>query len=846
MLDLIHRLWGALTDVAKSIFSTSSFLRLLLSGLGVLVIAYLFDFITFPFWPFTTQGKIYVDSPEVYTRERLVNDRYDQDYWLRMRLQELDEPGKLQLMAGEYRTFSKAQVGAAPIPREDSGPDVSDEDTVDSEQKESGRQEGIAPAADQATTSNSDGFRLPFDQEFRVAAGIRDMIRQQVLENMLDDRHDLTGNSVYGLKFDTTVIPGRNTRQRAIVRVSLEVEDLFKKSDEKQLLLNHFFPDKVDENYKNYKKQREYYFNWLKDLEKRLNSAEKSVYGSLVRTFSCPEQNNEKDANKFMHFLTRNTLNAVLGIPTEVFSKLHPTKGPKQDTKDENTAGNAGAKVSSVSSNIKLPDPWARFFTISTENYKYPEQDDRAKSCPFRISFNVYSLDETFRLSSNILGEESRLPPNYPEEILRLQCNGLEVETRVPLIEPRCKDIPIGSLADTGYTVYVTEDDYKLRTSQFEEENPGLKYPLKSDFFTLEKVKGSLPECNKKPRALCTRQDWIEVSMPSGLFNFIDKMSSRDAYAYAIFPKNDIVSLFVEAESQLDSPFVGFAKRLRESTTASVLVGFGEGPKEGPNNVPQSARVAADDPMVFGWVISARGSMQPTQKNQLALVSVPAWANKIDLEIEKGWVDRQGQPRFDGENYKLDIAIPPSLEVFDFIFRDDARVTLGPTIRQSEMDQDIYLRAGRRAQVLIPGSRLWRSATVTLGAQTAERIRVLPNMEGIIAEFNCLALPSAAYRESKYSAGNETQKTSKDKNGASSGNEKTSEDQNGASPVKKNLCPLPEFYKDKGNNVSERFSARPVTLRVWTSEGVTTSNPHVCVIYDREDVATSARDYCKQ
>ena len=36
-------------------------------------------------------GLIYVESPEVYTRQRLVNDRYLQDAWLRNQLGVIDD-----------------------------------------------------------------------------------------------------------------------------------------------------------------------------------------------------------------------------------------------------------------------------------------------------------------------------------------------------------------------------------------------------------------------------------------------------------------------------------------------------------------------------------------------------------------------------------------------------------------------------------------------------------------------------------------------------------------------------------------------------------------------------------
>jgi hypothetical protein len=50
------------------------------------------------------------------------------------------------------------------------------------------------------------------------------------------------------------------------------------------------------------------------------------------------------------------------------------------------------------------------------------------------------------------------------------------------------------------------------------------------------------------------------------------------------------------------------------------------------------------------------------------------------------------------------------------------------------------LRAGEHGALLIEGGRLWRSTEVTVGTQRATSIRVLPNMEAIIAEF-CVDRP---------------------------------------------------------------------------------------------------------
>jgi hypothetical protein len=61
-------------------------------------------------------GSIYVGSPEVYTRERLVNDRYDQDYWLHAQLTRLDETKGADLLTGRtsVSTSTNVQVKASP------------------------------------------------------------------------------------------------------------------------------------------------------------------------------------------------------------------------------------------------------------------------------------------------------------------------------------------------------------------------------------------------------------------------------------------------------------------------------------------------------------------------------------------------------------------------------------------------------------------------------------------------------------------------------------------------------------------------------------------------------------
>ena len=300
-------------------------------------------------------------------------------------------------------------------------------------------------------------------------------------------------------------------------------------------------------------------------------------------------------------------------------------------------------------------------------------------------------------------------------------------------------------------------------------------------------------------------------------------MRDLDAYTYAVFPKNDVRGVLREMQSGggAGGPGgggIGFLRRLAESRTEPLLVGFGDAREVGDDAgdddvVEQDARSVS-----FGWVIASPEKMQPSLKTQLALVSVPAWTNQLTIDVTTGWLDRTGRRHQVRHKAPMVVKLPPDYGAFDSIFRDQGWVTPAPQIRDQDMDQALYVVAGQDASVLIPGLRLWRSTSVTLGSQPADRIRVLPNMEGIIAEFRPVRLPFAKYKPlPAYTGGPDTQA------GA-------------AARVEPPRCTLREERADGTlGDIPTAFvglEVRPVRLRVWTSEGVATAAQHACVVYD--------------
>lgn len=56
---------------------------------------------------------------------------------------------------------------------------------------------------------------------FRARLAFREEIRAELQDHLLDDRHDLKGSTLYRLKFDTTIFPGADTSDWAVVDVAL-------------------------------------------------------------------------------------------------------------------------------------------------------------------------------------------------------------------------------------------------------------------------------------------------------------------------------------------------------------------------------------------------------------------------------------------------------------------------------------------------------------------------------------------------------------------------------------------------------------------------------------------------
>ena len=176
-----------------------------------------------------------------------------------------------------------------------------------------------------------------------------------------------------------------------------------------------------------------------------------------------------------------------------------------------------------------------------------------------------------------------------------------------------------------------------------------------------------------------------------------------------------------------------------------LVVGFSSAPTD-PAPTADEISEGASPTTKFGWVLGPTFSIvndgkKPTfrhtvrQQAVTAAISVPSWWDRVTIDMKAGWRRENGaQPKFSATVFsaKYTVPLPRKLAALDGIFIDSG------SSREPEVDT-LYtttVQVGQPARLLIRGDNIWRSTEVLLGSQPANRVRLLPDMRGVIAEFD--------------------------------------------------------------------------------------------------------------
>ncbi len=178
----------------------------------------------------------------------------------------------------------------------------------------------------------------------------------------------------------------------------------------------------------------------------------------------------------------------------------------------------------------------------------------------------------------------------------------------------------------------------------------------------------------------------------------------------------------------------------------------------------------------FGWVLGPKYEIKGTTPSFVhatarytftASVAVPGWFSEIGLTGCGYWVDADGSrsagfPLFGGTDCTttVKIALPHGYRAILHALMDtnadiltdpeiyllgDSEPTSGKVTLRATPDACLASSDKSCEQLLvIEGRDLWRNPSVFIGNQRADRVDVLPSMRGIVATFRSLRLPAAA------------------------------------------------------------------------------------------------------
>jgi hypothetical protein len=295
-------------------------------------------------------------------------------------------------------------------------------------------------------------------------------------------------------------------------------------------------------------------------------------------------------------------------------------------------------------------------------------------------------------------------------------------------------------------------------------------------YLNLQIVGRDVNDCNILVSAYVKENMGSDKNLYSPLTKFIESLNrGTDAFAYSVTPKNLTENISTAAETRdafelmfrTASDNNQIANMLRQRAEQNqaivahpIVVGFGTPSVAQLQSGGGDQSTSGIRDIDFGWIVAPRSRVTGDfeqidgQYPLTAFISVPAWWRTVEVDIGVCWLSRTSSAELrvaadicpDAQRTKpnaITVRLPSAIPEISRKLGFD--VVQQPSLYEPRQKE---LVVGTPGALLLEGARLWRSTEVTAGSQRAEKISVLPNMEGILAEFKCV-LPPAGQRQTR-------------------------------------------------------------------------------------------------
>ena len=729
---------------------------------------------------------ILVNRPAVFTRERLVNRRLEEQQFLEGKLKEPIPVGEFQGIQ-DLRTFTSlyAEMNLSLYPKVGKATSAGEEGVTREEldkritasQKEAEqRMDQKIQAHTASTASGQAGSRpelpdpntaavtraslLPVER-LRDELAYRNAIQAALREQELDDVHDLMGTTIYTLKFDVALAPDRETDAVARVEVAIDnnnptvgLSDLY----EEWLLA---FQGQL---------QREAASLVMKVQSGTLTDQERAQYLSELAR-AGPRLDRKRleivgEATKIEQY-AESAIKTAIKTPKE----KEDSKGPSgNDSGQSELLKKLSADLAKIMPTLKSTK-----VSISSTDAQTLRQTSRSlmdaaealdKKTPKddAVVENVRGLERNTREWLWLLDVQACA--DSAEKFLKEssgQVAGPQVQRGLcAAVVARYAEF----LGTEGYVSFTDPEDWD-RYLFVRPAESGRLY----DIMTYAKLEDNFREAIKK----------------------LEKGKRCNPYVYSVEPKEQAQNISDVAAVENLKNFVfsiqamapgagmdanGYASYLRRSQRLlhailrkPLIVGFSTLRPPNKDSVKKAAEKAATEAAekpaparapdlqlasVFGWDfgprfrIDARGKATfvhtTVQHSVQASVVVPAWWTEMALTVTRSWVGKPGITPVFKKSQTIFLQLPAEYESLTQALLWDRNSTRRPYLEQPRErvgQEPLYYLAAEQADqtLVVHGSGLWRNPLVFAGDQKADGVAVLPDMQGLVAKFSHVFAP---------------------------------------------------------------------------------------------------------
>lgn len=688
-------------------------------------------------------GAIFVDSPEVYTRERLINERLAEDAWLNEQLEKADDD---EYIRGIERRIEQNTKIASPGETAAQPPEPGNEPGDKGSGTPDAGGAGTLATADKSSTVS----HLTFDDILRIKDANRDFVIQKIVENRLDDRHDLLGNSLYILKFDTTVLLNSYSSRKALIRIEIEPPiDLPARPEGgdgrgstaalsfggvdfvRALSLDRGSLDVVTHSMTKF----------LEDVRDRVNRigagmlAGKSLEAEKL-TAAIADEFGMAPQDVYLEQLKDQFAYELVIEPLADFFVLRTYYGESASDED---------KAKALSSFQSIPNQG--FFDV--------EEGD----CPDGRATTI-SLDGLDALKKVLGGKSGQARIRF--------------ESKLHFLWPHIRAI-LETIDRAGLE--------ELTAGQARLIIPWgtLALDLKAPIF----------DSRTRAESTCVM---LRGSIKTGLMQFAGRMSLFNTYSYSVLPRQSPVAVTEEIVTSSSLKGRGFLPFGLDSQPS--LLNIEAGNTSSSRRQRLAARVTSfgytaardggdDERLIVGWIIDPQAGpvsvvddeFVSASESVMAIVSVPAWWPFLKLKVARQWLSNSGKlvparGLFDNRSLSLEAAkntapptgdgwistqtvvLPNSQQLLESsVIATERRK---PQISQVECkvvseqqppsspEKPETAKTTNTIRCMVMGKRLWRNTLVSLGSLPHRKLTILPNMEGLLVDFggadsNCVS-----------------------------------------------------------------------------------------------------------